>query len=66
MLLILNSSFGGILLSKKAQTVEPARDQKHVQDWLDQQLGHSSVKENSKVLFYSLRLLSFVYTVFQN
>lgn len=65
-LLILHPSFEGIPLSKKARNTEPARDQAHVQDWLDQQLGHSSVKGNSKVLVYSLRLLSFICTVFQN
>lgn len=66
MLLILHPSFEGILLSKKAQDIEPARDQAHVQDWLDQQLGHFSVKGNSNVLVHSLRLLLFIRTVFQN
>lgn len=66
MLLILHPSFEGILLSKKAQDIEPAGDQEYVQDWLDQQLGHLFLRGNSKFLPCSLRILSFIHTVFQN
>lgn len=66
MLLILHPSFEGIPLSKKAQNIEPAGDQEHVQDWLDQQLGHLSVKVSSKFLVYSLRVLLFICTIIQS